>query len=106
MPGNEGRSTEQVIQVLDVVEGDDGEVTMDVAVPGVIGDLPPPLADNFGIALRGTLLDVETVTPLTTPVDVIVAVDTSSSMRGAPLRDAKLAAISSSNNCPLKQGSA
>jgi len=94
------RSAEQVIQVLDVVEGDDGEVIMDVAVPGVIGDLPLPLADNFGIALRGTLLDVEDVTPLTTPVDVIVAIDTSSSMRGAPLRDAKLAAINFIDQLP------
>lgn len=88
-----GRSTEQVIQVLGVEEDTDGTVTLDVAVPGIIGDLPQPLADNFGLALRGTLLDVEEVTSLTTPVDVIVAVDTSSSMRGAPLRDAKLAAI-------------
>lgn len=89
----DGRSTEQVIQVLDVVEDDDGSVTVDVAVPGIIGELPDPLADNFGIALRGTLLDVEAVQPLTTPVDVVIAIDTSTSMRGEPLRDAKLAAI-------------
>ena len=43
---------------------------------------------------------MEDVTPLTTPVDVIVAIDTSSSMRGAPLRDAKLAAINFIDQLP------
>ena len=45
--GATDRSAEQVIQVLDVVEGDDGEVIMDVAVPGVIGDLPLALGGQL-----------------------------------------------------------
>jgi tight adherence protein B len=79
-----------VIQVLNVVENPDGTVIADVAIPGSIGDLAPVEA-NFGIAFNGELLDFD-VAPLTTSVDVIIAVDTSGSMRGNALRDAKLAA--------------
>jgi len=78
------------IQVLNVVEEDDGAVVADIAIPGAIGQLAPVEA-NFGIAFNGQLIDFS-VAPLTSRVDVVIAIDTSGSMRGNPLRDAKLAA--------------
>jgi tight adherence protein B len=77
------------IQVLDV-DQDDGAVTLIVAVPLSIGQLAPT-ADNFGIVDGGQLMDFE-VRPVTNAVDTIIVIDTSDSMRGAPLEAAKRAA--------------
>ncbi len=87
-----------VIQILNVVEESDGRVVVDVAIPGSIGELAP-VETNFGIAYNGELVDFD-VAPLTTSLDVVIAIDTSGSMRGSALRDAKLAASSFVESLP------
>ena len=86
------------IQVLNVTESDDGTVVADVAIPGAIGELAP-VESNFGIAFLGSELGFD-IAPLTTGVDVIIAIDTSGSMEGPPMRDAKLAAINFISGLP------
>ena len=79
-----------VIQILNVIENDDGRVVADIALPGSIGALAPVPA-NFGIAFNGESLDID-VSSVTSKLEVVIAIDTSGSMEGTPLRDAKLSA--------------
>ena len=95
-----GTDKSTVIQVLNVVENEDGTVVAEVAIPGVIGDLAP-VDTNFGIAYNGDLVDFD-VAPVTSSLDVVVAIDTSGSMRGNALRDAKLAAASFIDSLPVE----
>ncbi len=93
-----GTDKSTVIQVLNVVENEDGTVVAEVAIPGVIGDLAP-VDTNFGIAYNGDLVDFD-VAPVSSSLDVVIAIDTSGSMRGNALRDAKLAAASFIDSLP------
>lgn len=81
---------EREIQILESRIAD-GEVTLVVAIPTSIGRLTPT-ADNFGVLEGGQLVDI-TVGPIDDDIDVVVAIDTSQSMRGEPLAAAKRAAV-------------
>jgi len=83
-------TTDRQIQVLSVVESPDGEVVIDVAIPGSIGELAP-VESNFGVLFNDSLMDHD-VRPLSDTVNVVVVIDTSGSMEGEALEDAKLAA--------------
>jgi tight adherence protein B len=78
------------IQILNVAEGPDHEVTLEIAIPPTIGQLEP-VGANFGVTENGNLLDLE-VAPISSMVDVVVVLDTSGSMRGQALRAARSAA--------------
>lgn len=81
------------IQILNVVSDDDDMVTLDIAIPGSLGELTPS-ASNFGLAVNGQLFNEFSVRPVSTAVDVVVVIDTSGSMNGGALTAAKQAASS------------
>ena len=87
------------IQILNVVSDEDDVVTLDLAIPGALGELTPS-ASNFGLAVNGQLVNEFSVSPVSTAVDVIVVIDTSGSMNGGALSAAKEAASSFVDRLP------
>ncbi len=98
---SEGTSAAEAIQVLAVstettqqTPSDPNsavQVAVDVAIPPAIGQLTP-VTDNFGVSVNGSLVNNFKVEPLSDAVEVILAIDTSGSMNGRPMADAKAAA--------------
>ena len=87
--GVDGADTEAV-QILNVAESEE-EVILEIAPPA--GLTPPPATDRaFGVTDGGRAVDV-TVAALDTPA-VVLLIDTSGSMRGRSLDEAKTAARS------------
>ena len=80
------------IQILDVTDGTDGTVTLEVALPPEIKRLAP-VAANFGVAENGRLAEIQ-VSEASSTVDVMLVLDTSGSMKGKALLAAKAAATS------------
>ncbi|MGF1596919.1 MAG: VWA domain-containing protein [Acidimicrobiales bacterium] len=78
------------IQVLGAEESDDGQVVLELALPSSIGELAPVTA-NFGITENSRLVEFA-VAPVTMSADVIVVLDTSGSMDGPALAEARAAA--------------
>ncbi len=77
------------IQILGLSQ-ENQRVVLDIAVPAAIGGLAPN-SSNFGITDAGRLVDFS-IRPIQTPIDVVVVLDTSGSMRGEALAAAKAAA--------------
>ncbi len=70
--------TSSLIQVLSVADSDE-TVVLDVAVP-LADDGSAPSASMFGLTFNGAVVDDFRLSAVTTPVDVIVVIDTSGSM--------------------------
>ncbi len=85
-------TSDDEIQVLAVVEDEDGQVTLEIAIPPSIGEVDP-VAANFALTENGEVLGFR-VTPLLSQIDVVVVLDTSGSMRGEALEAARSAASS------------
>ena len=77
------------VQVLSITQ-DEGWIELDIAVPATVGALAP-VASNFAVTDDGARVSLS-VTPVADPTEVILALDTSGSMRGAPLDAARAAA--------------
>ncbi len=81
------------IQILRITQDEDaGTLELLVALPASIGEVDPTQA-NFGVIEAG-LRRSFTVTQVSEGVDVVIVVDTSGSMQGAPLAAARQAAAS------------
>ncbi len=78
------------IQVLSTTVRDDGTVEMVVAIPPAYGEVPA-LPQFFGVTESGESRTA-TVTDLQSSVDIVVAIDTSGSMRGQAITAARSAA--------------
>ncbi|NNF55682.1 MAG: VWA domain-containing protein, partial [Acidimicrobiales bacterium] len=79
------------IQILRVKQDEGaGTVELIVALPAAIGEVAPTTS-NFGV-IEGQNNKTFTVEPVEDNVDVVIVVDTSGSMRGAPLTAARQAA--------------
>lgn len=87
------------IQILNVASDDEDVVTLDLAIPGSLGELTPS-ESNFGLAVNGQLVNEFSVSPVSTAIDVIVVIDTSGSMNGGALAAAKQAATSFVDQLP------
>ncbi len=90
------------IQVLTTEVADDGTVELVVAVPGRFGEIVA-IEANFALSEDGTTRPVDVVA-LDDDVDVWLVIDTSGSMRGAPLEAAKGAALSFLDQLPPEAG--
>ncbi len=78
------------IQVLSAQNAGDGVVQLTVAIPPAIGAVEPD-ASSFALLQGGSRRGI-VVAELKDEVDVVLVIDTSGSMRGAPLRSAQEAA--------------
>lgn len=84
------QSGDRSIQILNVTEDDDGRVTLEIAIPNVLG-VENPVATNFGL-LENSQQPAFEVSAVSTTVDVVLAVDTSGSMNDDAMAAARSAA--------------
>lgn len=84
------QTTDNEIQILNLVSDEGGRVTLELAIPATIGRLEP-VVSNFALTENGDRVDIE-VEPITSLVDVVVVIDTSGSMQGRALDAARAAA--------------
>ena len=89
LPGvAEAQAPAESIQVLSTTVRDDGTVEMVVAIPPAYGEVPA-LPQFFGVTESGESRTAA-VTDLQSSVDIVVAIDTSGSMRGQAITVARV----------------